>query len=361
MMKSFGSGTGLGLGFGVTAALAIALAGCGAEAEEVGVSQEAVTWSAWQQIAGGPVADQYGTAFISKQSSRFWSMVVPYDFSLKQATWTGAGNSFTPWYTPTAGPPSTLSSKPNSTSWLGGGGVDAAKNVVTAYMHYSGNMDVVIGWSPASLGGTYQQWDTMPGVSGFGSTQPALAYANGWLYLFAKKSFDNKVYFKRNNVSSGYSFANWSSSWTVIGTELLGGTVSAAASGSNTITIAGSRLDATGNPSPCVVNSITASTAAIANTGSWTSLPQCSPFSTPGLATTASGTGPARMVIWASDNTLKTTTGAGTSFSGFTSLPSGCTPVSDPAITEITSSGEMAIGTTCSGSSSVVSWIKRTP
>lgn len=366
-MKSINGGRGVW--FVLLSALGALAMGCGAEAggEELGESQQALTWGSWAQIPSSPLADQFGVAFASKKHFRFSAYVVPYDATLRQDTWSGI--NFAGWTTLTGGTSTTnVHSKPTGTSWLGSGGVDASRNLLLAYLHYNdvtGAVDLRFGWSPESEGsGTTFTWTTLTGSNDISLSPPALAYANGYAYVFVKKN-DNKIYFKKNNVSAGYNTANWSASWSVVGTSTMGGGVAAAASGSNTITVAASPVS---GGSACLINAVTASTGAVSNTGAWSSITGCSQsaFSTPGLAATGSGlNGLARIVVLksGSPNTLATATGSGTSstWSSFTTLPSGCTPISDPAITQIKSSGDIAFGTLCSASSTVPSWIQMTP
>ena len=371
-MRSIHDGRGVRLVF--VAALAAFAVGCGADGgAELGKTQEALSWGSWGLIpnvpppGSGPLAEVYGVSLVTKKHFRFSAFVTPYDNVLWQNTNGGLG--FAGWTTLTGGTSTTsMSSKVTGTSWLGSGGVDASKNLLLAYLHYNPstfNMDVKFGWSAESEGmGTVYTWTSLAGTGATG--QPALAYANGWVYLFIQKSSDNKIYFKKNNVASGYNTANWSAGWTgPVGSSTMAGGVSAAASGSDTITVAAAPFD--GGPS-CLVNAVTASTGAVSATGAWRTVTNCShsAYSTPGLAATGSnGTGAARMVVWksGSPDSLATATGSGTSstWSSFTSLPSGCVPVTNPAVVQWKSSGEIVFATTCSGSSGQGSWITMTP
>jgi hypothetical protein len=348
----------------LAAVLGFSMAGCGAPGEDLGLSQEALTWGSWAPIPASPNADQYGATVVTKRnSSTFYAMTVPCCAnSLQQVSGNVILNSFTPWI----GVATAVSTKPGSTSWFGPSGIEALQNVLTAYGTYnagSGFIDLKLGYSPYD-GGTYS-WSTMAGsaTNSFSGHQPTLAYSNGWLYLFVQKP-DNTVMFKRNNVGTGFNASGWSASWTALGAPTWKFTgIAAAASGFDTITLLAS--DAVGSGG-CFGMNLTASTASTI-TG-WGFIGSCAltGYSTPALTPTgAAYTGSARMAVLTTDAggspIIKTALGNGTSWSAPTVVKTtGCTPVSNPAITQTRSNEELVVATTCNASPTVISYIKGT-
>lgn len=348
-------------GFSLTNVLGAAVAalacGCGGGVDDVAepnveTAQEALSYSSWATPPTFAAAAQYGPTFVQKNPGVFWGLVVPYDNTIQRnvysnGSWLGWGG--------TGGSPTNVGSKIAATSWLGPGGTEDSKNVALAYVS---SLDSKIRVAVAPTGqGIVGTWNAMTDVS---VASPALAYANGYLYLFARRLSDNRLVYKRNPVTSrSYSFSNWSSTWASLGTEAVFG-IGAAAVSSSTIGIVASRFDGSTTCRSLTLNVSSAGTVA----SSWASISGCSlsPYSIPAMVGTGpGGTSGARVVLFGSDGTLKTGTSSnGTSYALSQVPTNGCTPTSNPTVTQYTSSGLIALGTTCNGSENL-SWRTLTP
>jgi hypothetical protein len=350
--NSFGSGVLL------IGALAIFGAGCAAApgGEDVASTEQGLSFSPWTEVTSSPFESvgQFGPTLFSEWDTHFQALTVAYDNNVYQRTYNSVGGSWSGW---NAIAPTQAFAKPGAVSWLGPGGVGSQKNVVIAYVGSDHALHIGAWMNTAGC----CAWSTMSDAT-FAVAQPALAYANGWLYLFAKKS-DNIVYFKRNFVTAfAYNPANWSSSWTAVGSIPMSG-IAAAAVSSTTITVAATANDASTN---CRVVNITASTGAIVG-GGWTflSTSTCAweAMSTPAMTAIGTGnTSGAQVVAFGTDNNLYTasTGGNNTSWSWTEVPPGSCTPGgANPGITQYNTGGpseSLAIGTACSLSENL-SWL----
>jgi hypothetical protein len=373
------SRAGAALGASLVMALAVSAAGCGTDATDLEsdidlVQSPLAGFVPWQIAPVGsnfqPV-DQYGPSFVSKKSLRIWAFTVPYDNTLHRRTWQGTGNNWQDW---TPQNRTNVATKASGCNWLAGGGVEADRNVVVAYVGWDGRVRV-----GHAMGNNYDfTWNTMADTD-VAPVTPAIAITdNNVLHLFVKKT-DGTVRFKRNTVTyNSYSFSNWSSSWGTVamptsGTlanHVVAGGVAAAKTGSNTITVAASVMhkDTFAGTNDCVMANIPGG----GGNGTWSVITSggCrqQKFSTPAMTASANG---GRIVVI--DQTLENdpnttllrtaTSSNGTTWSSFTAttpatrttgvvpMTAGvCTrPTTNPAVTQSRSDGEIAIGAGCDG------------
>ena len=346
--------------FGVCAVLALLAAGCGTAPleEDIGEIQQGLSFGTWETVTG-TVAAQHGVAFTSHRTDRLWALAVPYTNKISMNTW--QPSTWEGWTG--ASPDPNVLTRPAAASWFSSAtGSAGNRNNVAAYVGSDGKIRLA---SYMYNAGGWSTWSAMTDTN-IAFATPALAYANGWLYLFVKK-IDNKVYWKRNDVTdTSYSFSNWSANWTQMDNQLIDGGLAAAGFSSTGIVVVGAKRDGSNVPQ-CAFNTITASTGV---DGTWANIsPGCgiADFSTPALANTSlTDNGPAQLVINKnSDFKLKTTNFDGT-WDPFTNVPStggaGCGTTSSPTISYVgfdgvSTSPFMAIGAMCQGDL-YFSWIK---
>jgi hypothetical protein len=201
----------------------------------------------------------------------------------------------------------------------------------------------------------------------FSTGAVAVAYAGGYVYVFAVKSADSNIAFRRATASAFGVVGSWSA-WTNIappgssfGSAVYG--VGAAAVSGSKIAIATAPID--GGPE-CL-----GATATVTGSGSvtgWSAISGCAQagFSAPAMMSTGStGTNGARMVVETNVGGgtlgLSTATSSTGTWSSLTAVPmAGCAATSSPAITEHSSAGKFILATTCNGSEDM-SWRVVTP
>lgn len=344
----------IGLRVAFAGALASCTLGCGAgptEDEELGISQEAITFGGWQAELTGKAFSQYGPALLTKKtgnatSSVWWALTVPYDNVAwrrvrSNGAWFGGWDAL--------GGGGSIAARPATVTWPG----PTTRNAAIALVNWSGI--VKVGVAPEGAG-VVSTWTDLS-VSGFSTSQPALAFAGNYLYLFVKKNSDNQIWFKRNLTStSGYNPANWSA-WQMIpapsgsfGGSLAGGVAAAAVSNTRIVAVSASSIGGT----ECLASQVTISGSPTA----WSPIAGCTKaaFSIPSMTSSDEGNGGGRMAFTTSANVVRLGSGSanGTTWS-FTNMPAdGCVAGGIPAITQL-ENGTFVLATTCNGSENM-SW-----